>query len=268
MQSESEVDQVDQELPTIKVDNLSITYKASMEHRPTLKTAVLSLGRSRKEYREIKALDDVSFELHRGSVLGIVGNNGAGKTTLIRTLAGILPPTKGRVEVRGKCSTLLALGVGFNPALSGRDNVMLGGLANGFTREEVLARYDEIADWTELGDFMEMPMSSYSSGMFSRLAFSVAVHMDPDILLVDEALSTGDARFKAKAAAKMNELLGKAHTMVLVSHALATVEEMCTDAIWLDHGKLIDRGKPADIAAAYTEANSVNRAAATTREDV
>src|SRR3712207_1889005 len=142
----------------------------------------------------------VSFEVPRGTVMGVVGANGAGKSTLMRTVAGILPPTSGRVEVNGRVSTLLALGVGFNRALTGRQNVVLGGLAAGLSREQVAAKYEDIVRFAELGEFMDMPMRTYSSGMYGRLAFSVAVNMDPNILLIDEALSVGDARFRKKSA--------------------------------------------------------------------
>jgi lipopolysaccharide transport system ATP-binding protein/teichoic acid transport system ATP-binding protein len=171
----------------------------------------------------------------------------------MRTLAGILPPTKGRIEVHGRVSTLLALGVGFNGALSGRENIVLGGLASGLSRREVSARADEIAAFAELGDFIEAPMKTYSSGMYSRLAFAVAVHMDPDILLIDEALSAGDARFKRKAAAKMSEIMTSARAMFLVSHALGSVRELCNDAIWLHKGQLMLRGEPNEVIAAYTK---------------
>ena len=180
----------------MRVQDVCITYRTTFEKRPTLKDAVVRLGRGERAVREVEAVKHVSFDVKQGTVLGIVGSNGAGKSTLVRAIAGILPPTSGRIEVRGKVSTLLALGVGFNGAMSGQENVMLGGLAAGYTREEITEKYEEIADFAELGDFMELPMRTYSSGMFSRLAFAVAVHMEPDILLVDEALSAGDAKFQ------------------------------------------------------------------------
>ena len=225
-------------------------------------------GRGERALREIQAVKNVSFDLPRGRVLGIIGNNGAGKSTIIRAIAGILPPTKGRIEIRGRASALLALGVGFNPQLTGYENVILGGLAAGFTRAEVEAKMDDIAAWTELGDFMELSCDTYSSGMFQRLAFAVAVHMEPDILLVDEALSAGDARFKEKAFAKMQELLEQAHTMVLVSHALETVETLCTDAIWLEQGVLMKMGTPNEVIEAYANRNNIDTQSATAREDV
>jgi lipopolysaccharide transport system ATP-binding protein/teichoic acid transport system ATP-binding protein len=257
----------DSKNPTISVQDVSITYRTTFEKRPTLKSALVRAGRGERLVREIEAVKDISFDVHRGTVLGVIGNNGAGKSTLVRAIAGILPPTSGRIEVHGRVSTLLALGVGFNPNLSGHENVVLGGLAAGYTRAEIEARFQEIADWSELGDFLDLPMRAYSSGMFSRLAFSVAIHMDPDILLVDEALSAGDARFKKKATAKMSELVGQARTMILVTHALATVKEMCTDAIWLDKGRLMMRGSAEDVVNAYTKFVDVVPSAATL-EDV
>lgn len=255
------------EPPAISVSHLSLTYRTTFEKRPTLKDSIRRIGRGQRVVREVEALRDVSFELPRKRVLGIVGNNGAGKTTLVRAISGILPPTEGRIEIHGRVSTLLALGVGFNMALSGYENIMLGGLAVGYTRAEVEEKSDEIAEWTELGDFLEMPMTTYSSGMSARLAFAVAVHMEPDILIVDEALSTGDASFKAKAHDKMQSLLEEAHTMVLVSHALETIQELCTDVIWLEKGQLIMYGSPDEVIAAYTESTGVDPNAVTTMQD-
>ena len=243
----------DSDAVSVSVQDVSITYRTTFEKRPTLKDAVVRLGRGERAVREVEAVKNVSFDVKQGSVLGIIGSNGAGKSTLVRAIAGILPPTSGRIEVRGKVSTLLALGVGFNGAMSGQENVMLGGLAAGYTRAEVNEKYEEIAAFAELGDFMEMPMKTYSSGMFSRLAFAVAVHMEPDILLVDEALSAGDAKFKEKAAAKMEALVAEARTMFLVSHALQTVKDMCNDAIWMDKGALMMRGEPNAVVDEYTK---------------
>src|SRR5918992_4559217 len=204
----------------IRVDDLSVTYRTSIERRPTLKEAFKRVGRRERFIHEIEAVKNVSFDVPRGSVLGVVGANGAGKSTLVRSIAGILPPTSGRVEVNGRVSTLLALGVGFNRKLTGRENVVLGGLAAGWSREELAAKYDDIVKFAELEDFMDMPMRTYSSGMYGRLAFAVAVTMHPDILLIDEALSVGDARFRKKSFAKMRELCSENRTILLVSHAL------------------------------------------------
>ena len=239
--------------PAVRVQNVSITYRTTFERTPTFKSAIVRLGRGERAVREVQALKHVSFEVPEGTSLGIVGANGAGKSTLIRALGGILPPTEGRIEVHGRISALLALGVGFNPNLSGTENVILGGLANGLSRKQVQERAQEIADFAELGDFMDLPIRTYSSGMRSRLAFAVSVHMDPDILMIDEALSAGDAKFKKKAADKMHELMQSARAMFLVSHALGSIKEMCNAAIWLHKGELMLQGSPDEVVAAYTK---------------
>jgi ABC-type polysaccharide/polyol phosphate transport system ATPase subunit len=233
--------------PRIRVEDVSVTYRTSLEKAPTLKNTVLKLGRREKVVREIEALKGVSFEVPEGQVLGVVGANGAGKSTLMRTVAGILPPTSGRVEVHGRVSTLLALGVGFNRKLTGRQNVVLGGLAAGLTRLELQDKYDEIVAFAELEDFMDMPMRTYSSGMYGRLAFAVAVTMEPEILIIDEALSVGDARFRKKSFHKMREL--------------------CDSAIWMHNGELRMWDDPEPVVDAYTEFLEVGEDAFT-MEDV
>ena len=237
----------------VSVQNVSVTYRTTFERTPTFKTAITRFGRGERAVREVEAVKNVSFEVREGTALGIIGSNGAGKSTLVRTLAGILPPTSGRIEVHGKISALLALGVGFNAHLSGSENVMLGGLAAGLSRQQIRERTQEIEDFAELGDFMEMPVRTYSSGMRSRLAFAVSVHMDPDILMIDEALSAGDAKFKKKAAAKMHDLMGSARAMFIVSHSMPSIKEMCNRAIWLHKGELKLEGEVDEVIAAYTK---------------
>jgi len=252
---------------TIKVEDVSVTYRTALEKRPTFMSTLLRLGRRQKVVRELKALKHVTLEVPQGAVLGIVGANGAGKSTLVRAMAGILPPTTGRVEVHGQVSTLLALGVGFNRDLSGRDNVILGGLAAGLKREQLHEKYDEIVEFAELEEFMDMPMRTYSSGMYGRLAFSVAVNMDPDILLIDEALSVGDARFRKKSFNKMRELCDQARTIVLVSHALGSIKELCDSAVWMHKGEMRMHDEPAAVVDAYTKFLDVGEDAFT-MEDV
>jgi ABC-type polysaccharide/polyol phosphate transport system ATPase subunit len=189
-----------------------------------------------------------------GTALGIIGANGAGKSTLVRTLAGVLTPTTGRIEVHGKISALLALGVGFNAALTGRENIVLGGLASGLSRREVDERAETIIAFADLDEGkIDHPMRTYSSGMFQRLAFAVSVHMDPDILLIDEALSAGDAAFKNKAAQKMQDLMSSARAMFLVSHSMGSIQQLCNRAIWLHRGRLMMEGGVDEVAAAYTK---------------
>lgn len=213
--------------------------------------AIRNLGRGARSTREINALKDISFDVHAGTVLGVVGANGAGKSTLMRTIGGIIPPTAGEVEVHGDVSAMLSLGVGFNPGLSGRENVFLGGLAAGLSRTDVEERYDDIVAFAELGEFIDMPMRTYSAGMYGRLAFAVATSMDPDILIIDEALSTGDASFKVKSGNRIQELCEEVRTLLIVSHALGTIEQLCNDAIWLHKGELILRDEPGRVIEAY-----------------
>ena len=237
----------------IRVQDVSVTYRTSLERAPTLKSTLLRLGRRERIIREIEAIKDVSFEVPHGKVMGVVGANGAGKSTLMRTVAGILPPTRGRVEVHGRVSTLLSLGVGFNRKLTGRQNVVLGGLAAGLTRAELREKYDEIVEFAELEDFMDMPMRTYSSGMYGRLAFAVAVTMHPDILIIDEALSVGDARFRRKSFNRMRELCAEDRTILLVSHALGSIEKLCDEAIWMEKGRMRMWDEPHAVVAAYTD---------------
>jgi ABC-type polysaccharide/polyol phosphate transport system ATPase subunit len=240
------------EEPAVSVEHLSVTYRTTIERRPTLKRRLVQLGRGGRTVREIQALKDVSFDVPHGAVLGVIGVNGAGKSTLMRTIAGILPPTAGRVVVNGRVSTLLSLGVGFNGNLTGRENVILGGLAAGLTRDQLEAKYDEIAGFAELGEFMDLPMRTYSSGMYGRLAFSVAVNMEPDILLVDEALAAGDARFKRKSFEKMLDLCSRARTILIVSHALRSIRQLCGEVIWMHNGELVMRDNADTVIKAYT----------------
>lgn len=237
----------------IRIEELSISYKVSLEAKRTLKNAVMRASlRQEARVRSIDAIKKLSLDVPHGSVLGIVGSNGAGKSTLMRCIAGILSPSEGRVTVNGKISTLLALGVGFNPALSGRDNIILGGLASGLTKEEIESKTDEIAEFAALPDgFIDLPVRTYSSGMYGRLSFSVAVSMTPDILLLDEALSAGDAAFKEKSFERMRQLCAEARTILIVSHALATVTDLCDTAIWMHKGTMLSKGKPEEIVDQY-----------------
>ena len=255
------------ERTAISVEDVSVTYRTSLERAPTLKSTVLKLGRREKIVREIDAVKHVTFDVPHGEVLGIVGANGAGKSTLVRTIAGILPPSSGRVEVHGRVSTLLALGVGFNKKLSGRENVVLGGLAAGLKRGQLAEKYDDIVAFAELEEFMDLPMRTYSSGMYGRLAFAVAVMMEPDILLIDEALSVGDARFRRKCARKMRQLCSEDRTVVLVTHALGTIQELADHAIWMDQGEMRMWDEPDSVVNAYTEFLEVEQNAVTL-EDV
>jgi ABC-type polysaccharide/polyol phosphate transport system ATPase subunit len=251
----------------VSVKDLSLTYKTSIDKKPTLKAQLRSLGRGKKYLRTINALNGINIDIHYGSVIGVIGSNGAGKSSLMRVISGIVPPTKGRVEIYGSVSTLLALGVGFNPEMTGRDNVYLGGLAAGMSREEIDHSFEAISDFSELGEAIDAPMRTYSSGMYARLAFSVAAVVEPDILIIDEALSTGDAKFKEKSLNRIKELRSEDRALILVSHALATIEDICNEVIWLNKGTLMARGNPAEVITSYrTFVNA--RKSASSDEDV
>jgi ABC-type polysaccharide/polyol phosphate transport system ATPase subunit len=238
----------------ISVRDVYVNYRSVIDPRSnTLRHSIARFGRNTRTAKIIKAVRGVSFDVPHGSVLGIIGANGAGKSTIMRAMAGILPPTTGEIVVNGRISVLLALGVGFNGQLSGRENVILGSLAAGLTRRQVNERLEKIIEWAELDEFIDMPMKAYSSGMYGRLAFAVSTHLDPDVLLIDEALSTGDAHFRRKSYEKMQELVGQARTIVIVSHGIAAIREMCDDCIWIDKGQIKRRGKPDDVAAEYLE---------------
>ena len=251
----------------VSVKSVGLTYVTSVDKKPTLKARIKRFGRGGKSSRTVHAVNDVSIDINYGTVLGIIGSNGAGKSSLMRVIAGIIPPSEGRVEVYGSVSTLLALGVGFNASLTGRENVYLGGLAAWMSLEEIDEKFDEIADFSELGEAIDSPMRSYSSGMYARLAFSVAATVKPDILIIDEALSTGDARLKEKSLNRIKELRGEDRALILVSHALATIEDVCNEVIWLHKGKLMARGEPQQIIDQYRKFMQV-RKSASSDEDV
>ena len=237
----------------VSVQDVNLIYTTSIDKRPTLKTRLKSLGRGTKHTRTIHALRDVTLDVQYGSVLGVVGANGAGKSSLMRAISGIIPPTSGRIEVFGSVSTLLALGVGFNPNMTGRANVYLGGLAAGMTRDEIDEHFEAIADFSELGEAIDAPMRTYSSGMYARLAFSVAATVTPDILIVDEALSVGDKQFQNRSEARMRQLRENAGTVFLVSHAMESILETCNRVIWLEKGLIRMDGDPKKVVAAYSK---------------
>ena len=208
------------------------------------------LGR-RSFHRDFWALRDCSFEIKKGSTFCVVGENGSGKSTALQLAAGIFPPTSGRLDVRGRVSSLLELGAGFNPEFSGRENVFLNGAILGLSTQEVRGRFDEIAEFAEIGEFIDHPVKTYSSGMLVRLAFSVAIHVDPEILLVDEALAVGDYYFRQRCMRKIHELRRREVTIVFVSHSMADVKAIGTEALWLEHGRIAEIGDPATVISKY-----------------
>jgi len=243
----------------IKVSDLGIKFK--MEKRRRSRALVLLLERSRKQQwsrGEFWALRHVSFAVERGETVGIIGRNGSGKSTLLRVIAGVYPPDEGKVSVQGEVSTLFSLGTGFNAELSGRDNIYLDGIMIGMTKTQIDGIIDGIIEFTELGDFIEMPVRTYSSGMRSRLGFAIAMNSDKDIVLIDEIMSAGDAAFRQKAEAEMNRIMGE-KTVLLVSHAMGTIEKFASKVIWLDRGVIAAMGEPKEIIEQYLAASKVKK---------
>lgn len=227
--------------------------RSAVSAHTTLKDAIVKgqifrMGRSRGY---IEALKDISFSIPDGTAMGIIGPNGAGKTTLLRLLAGIYRPTSGRITVRGRVSALLSLGLGFHPEFSGRENIMISGLALGLSHRQIAKISEEVIQFAELEEFIDAPMRTYSSGMYMRLAFSVAVNVNPDILLIDEVLAVGDARFAEKSRTRMDEFKKSGKTIILATHDLTTVESWCHQALFLDAGQMCALGEPKDVVAKY-----------------
>ncbi len=234
----------------IEVKDLSVRYKNVRAY--SIKKNLLRDGVAGS--KTFEAVKGISFSLEKGEILGIVGKNGSGKSTLLRAVAGIFTPDTGEVDLHGNSVALLAIGVGFQKELTGRENIILSGMLMGFSKKEVLERMDKIIEFSELGDFIDAPVRTYSSGMHSKLAFSITAVLETDILLVDEVLSVGDARFKKKSYKKMKELISdKNRTVVIVSHDKKTVSDLCTKVLWIDSGEIIQYGDTQPVLAAYEE---------------
>lgn len=235
----------------ISINNISKIYQIYDRPQDRLKQ---SIWRGRKQfYREFWALKDISFNVKKGETLGIIGRNGSGKSTLLQIIAGTLKPTSGEVRVNGRVAALLELGSGFNPDFTGRENVFLNGAILGISRDEMERRFGEIADFADIGDFIDQPVKTYSSGMYVRLAFAVAISVDPDILIVDEALSVGDGRFQLKCFEKIKALKESGTTILLVSHDLQSIRQFCDSAVLVDKGVLLEVGIPNVIVNHYTK---------------
>ncbi len=255
--------------PAVQVEELWIRYRTTVEKGTTLKQAVRDYHKERiKTSRHVEALRGVSFDVPTGGVYGVIGHNGAGKSTLFRTIAGILAPTRGRVTVAGRVTPLLQLGVGFNPELTGRENILLGGLATGLHPEEIMDHYDDVVAFAELGDALDYPMRTYSSGMFARLGFAVASHLDPEVLLIDEALSAGDARFKKRCADRLMDLCGRDCTVMIISHGLDLIKSMADRAVWLDAGEVVLEGPGDEVVDAYMSSDDLTRDDAAAMDDL
>ncbi len=243
----------------IKVENLSKCYQIYDQPRDRLKQFLLPrlqrvVGLTPKQYyREFWALKDISFDVKKGETVGIIGRNGSGKSTLLQMICGTLSPTTGSVATHGRIAALLELGSGFNPEFTGRENVYMNASVLGLTNDEIDARFDEIAAFADIGEFIEQPVKTYSSGMYSRLAFSIAINVDPEILIVDEALAVGDARFVAKCMRRIKDIQERGASILFVSHDVGSVRTLCERAIWLDKGRLVEQGDVFPVTGRFTE---------------
>ena len=240
--------------PAIALTGVTKIYRRyGGRHFATLKSALLSgdLVKSLRPEETFPALRDVSFEVAQGQTFGVIGRNGSGKSTALKLVAGITKPTSGVVTVRGRISALIELGAGFHPEISGRENVFINGIMLGLTKREIQQRFDEIVEFAELKDFIDAPVKTYSSGMYMRLGFAVAIHVDPDVLLVDEVLAVGDEGFTHKCLDKFGEFKRRNKTILLVTHSLGLVERFCDEAVWLDNGVKRAQGDPKRVIGAY-----------------
>lgn len=233
----------------ITVKNLHVTYKGMK------KTSIRAYWKHfGKRVERFQALKGVSFELEKGSILGIIGKNGSGKSTMLRAIAGIFSPDKGKIDLHGNTISLLSIGVGFNGKLSGKENIYLSGMLLGFTEEEIESKVKDIIDFADIGEFINKPVKTYSSGMYSKLAFAITAILETEIILIDEVLSVGDAAFREKSYAKMKELISAdTRTVVIVSHSMDTIKELCDIVLWIDEGKQVMFGDANEVIPKYIE---------------
>ena len=239
----------------VTVNDLHIFY------RGLKKTSIrASWTKLRNKVEIFKALRGVSFEIEEGKILGIIGKNGSGKSTMLRAIAGVFSPDKGTIDLHGHSVSLLSIGVGFNKKLTGLENIYLSGMLLGFSEEEIAKKEKEIIKFADIGDFIKKPVKTYSSGMYSKLAFAITAILETDITLIDEVLSVGDAKFKEKSYNKMKELISDdKRTVIIVSHSLGVIRELCDEVLWLDAGKVVEIGKPEVVVPKYEEYMNVEQ---------
>jgi len=236
----------------IKVDNVSMRFNLGIEKNFSLKQFFIDfLKRKKKAKNEFWALSDVSFDVKKGEVVGFVGTNGAGKSTLLKVIAGVMKPTKGNVEIGGNICPMIELGAGFDMELTARENIYLNGAVLGYSKEFINQKFNDIVEFSELKDFLDVPVRNFSSGMVARLAFSIATIVDPEILIVDEILSVGDIAFQQKSENKMRSMIGGGTTVLFVSHSIEQIKKLCDRVVWLEHGKIQKIGKAKEICDEY-----------------
>ena len=235
----------------IEVRNVSMRFRMANDRISSIKEYVVQKIKGTLEYKEFEALKNVSFDVRRGEVVGLIGHNGAGKSTILKVISGILKPSEGSVSVHGNIAPMLELGSGFDMDMTGRENIFLNGAILGYSEEFLNSKYDEIVEFAEIGQFIDVPLRNYSSGMVARLAFSVATVIVPEVLIVDEVLSVGDAAFQEKSYKRMLELMGGGTTVLFVSHSIEQIRRMCNRVVWLDHGEMKMFGDANEVCNAY-----------------
>jgi ABC-type polysaccharide/polyol phosphate transport system ATPase subunit len=253
----------------LALENVSKSYRlwGRRSQFATLKSALLKRDLKLEPDASVAALKDLSFAVHRGEAFGIIGRNGSGKSTLLKLISGILKPSSGSVVVNGRIAALIELGAGFHPEITGRENIFINGIMLGLSRREIEQRFDKIVEFSGIADFLDQPVKTYSSGMYVRLGFAVAVHVDPDVLLIDEVLSVGDEEFSARCIAKIQEMKYRGVTLLFVTHQLDQVRNLCDRALWLDHGQLEAIGDPLRVVDAYLQEVSGGAPAAPAGEE-
>jgi len=240
----------------IRIDNVSVRYRLPVERIHTFKEYAIQFLKGRIQYNDFDALRNVNLQIRKGEVFGIIGNNGAGKSTLLKVISRVLVPTQGRVWIKGKVSPMLELGAGFHPELTGRENILLNGTILGHPRREIEAHMDEVIEFSDLGEFIDAPLRTYSSGMYARLGFAASTTWEPDILILDEVLSVGDDAFKRKCETRLDKFRNGRTTSIIVSHSMDTVLSLCERVIWLDHGTVRAIGAVSDIISEYRRAQA------------
>lgn len=235
----------------IEINNITMDFKLQKEQIHSLKEYLVNMFKGKITYEKFRALNNVDINIKKGEVVGIVGRNGAGKSTLLKAIAGVLTPTEGKVNINGVIAPMLELGAGFDQDLTARENIYLNGAILGYSKEFLESKYDEIVEFSELAEFIDQPVRTFSSGMMMRLAFSIATIVEPEILIVDEILSVGDAHFKTKSEKRMRELMAGGTTVLMVSHALPQIRDLCNRVIWLEKGKVKMDGDTQTICDEY-----------------
>lgn len=242
----------------IDIENVSMRFNLGIEKGFSFKQFFIDLfnpkKRKKKKIEEFYALSDVDFKVKSGEVIGLIGSNGAGKSTLLKVVAGVMKPTKGRVKVNGNVCPMIELGAGFDMELTARENIYLNGAILGYSKQFIESKFDEIVDFSELSEFLEVPVKNFSSGMIARLAFSIATIVDPEVLIVDEILSVGDLAFQQKSEEKMRSMIGGGTTVLYVSHSVESIKSLCNRVVWLEHGKVIEIGDAKKICDKYYNA--------------